>query len=832
MSILRRDTNPRDLDLSQGLSEVLYRNGMQAHIDMMPTGEFRLAVLGHDSPMLTYMLTDKQVEALMGWGSTYVNKRAYETFTSIVRKDFDMPDNFVSASNAFGRVAMGLHGYRIGDGEYGYRSRGIPFFGLFSRFSRGWSGDFVSWAPRHQGMHLRRFGNHVYDPYGGPVVAERPDGRLKPGEARSGGYGFYYKGRQQAADIDVLDVKENFKFEELKGADRPPKGQAVPLTDALNGSLYFNDGFQECLRTHGVAIDSKNKTLTIQSGATKLDYEYNLKPEEVKKLTALQNKGKGGVSLETRLDIINKVIGGDFETKLTRDMLESKDIVQLEMFPEKRAEKESAYMAQEQQMLEQQRLAEERARIQEKIDEERAKTQRESDRIKADPNAINGREIQEIMGNRGWFQPVEHGREMYVGEIRVDKTTPYDREVLTIKKEDNTKLLANANDLLAYLKESEGTTVQQKIDGLLNKQDEYRQQLQEQKELRADIDKTTSDIEKMKETKGQDWDIKVANMEELLRQYKAKLQDDKALDVKIDNIDGQILHLNSLGDVDMKEAIALSEERRDLLRKEVENAERLLAVNDKTKCVMSALINGRWVEHAISEKDYVKFVELDDKHRLKMFDKVFNEVQIKSANGESMYSDDLYMSQDGQTVLHQEGDGIAHATSNNVNGAALQEFNEKKSFYHERAHGREVEVGNIQVDPAENGKYKMTAVINGQSVSHEITQKQYDKFLAVDDYQRMRLFAKIFDEVDIKTRPGEKTNIGAAILAALTVAGEVLTEPMYVGHGPRPEIYESRMGTIYSKPGVVSPADVAAANFRSQEASLGDAPEEGLRRGI
>ena len=80
--------------------------------------------------------------------------------------------------------------------------------------------------------------------------------------------------------IDVLDVKENFKFEELKGADRPPKGQAVPLTDALNGSLYFNDGFQECLRTHGVAIDSKNKTLTIQSGATKLDYEYNLKPEE------------------------------------------------------------------------------------------------------------------------------------------------------------------------------------------------------------------------------------------------------------------------------------------------------------------------------------------------------------------------------------------------------------------------------------------------------------------------------------------------------------------------------------------------------------------------
>ena len=31
----------------------------------------------------------------------------------------------------------------------------------------------------------------------------------------------------------------------------------------------------------------------------------------------------------------------------------------------------------------------------------------------------------------------------------------------------------------------------------------------------------------------------------------------------------------------------------------------------------------------------------------------------------------------------------------------------------------------------------MTAVINGESISHEITQKQYDKFMAIDDYHRM-----------------------------------------------------------------------------------------------
>ena len=176
---------------------------------------------------------------------------------------------------------------------------------------------------------------------------------------------------------------------------------------------------------------------------------------------------------------------------------------------------------------------------------------------------------------------------------------------------------------------------------------------------------------------------------------------------------------------------------------------------------------------------------------------------------------------------------IAHATSNSVDGAALQEFNEKKGFYRERANGREVEVGNISVDPLENGKYKMTAVINGQAISHEITEKQYDKFLAVDDFHRMQLFSKIFDEVDMKTRPGQGTNIGAAILAALVVTGEVMSEGLGRPPHPRPELYESRMPpTVYTKEGVVNAADIAAANYRSLEANLGPTPEEHMGRGL
>ena len=658
------------MDLSTGLQEVLRKNGMQAHISLAKDGGRELIVLGHDSPVLTYKLNEKQVENLMGWGTTYENKKAYNTFASIVKDDFYMPQNFVSASNAFGRVAMGLHGYRIGHGEYGYDARPArrtPWFAPFSRQGRGWAGDFVGYAPRTEGFHLRRIGDHAYRPWGGgPMVTERPDNRVKPGEMLSGGYGFYFKGHQKETPVEVLDqISIEPKIKPLEAAPRP-QGQGIPYSSVITSDVYFsNDKFQEVLKSHGIVIDEAKKTLTIQSNLSKVDLQYDLKPEELQKLMANKVSGKGGVSVDARLAIINEVIGKDFDTKLTKDMLETKELVSLDLKPEVRQEVEAPFIEQERRIAEQQRLA-----------EARAEQRRESERIERDPNAINGREIQAILGNKGWFQPVANGREMVVGEIRVDKT----------------------------------------LNGTY---------------------------------------------------------------------------------------------------------------------VMEAEVNGRLLAHSISAKDYQKFLDLDDAHRLKMFDKVFNEVEIKSAHGESLYQDDLYLAHDGQSIVHQKEVDIQNATSNRVDGAALLEFNERKGFYRERAHGREVEVGNIQVDPTANGKYKMTAVINGQTISHEITQKQYDKFLAVDDYHRMQLFSKIFNEVDIKTRPGEGHNLGAALLAALVVGGEVMRDGLSVPHEPRPEIYETRTGPVYHKAGVVSPADVAAANFRSEEANLGvPGPDEGIRRGL
>lgn len=658
---IRKYTNPREIDVSPGLQEVLRRNGMQAHISMVPDKGWQLIVLGHDSPVLNYNLNEEQVESLMNWGSTYANKKAYNTFAAIVKNDFYMPQNFVSASNAFGRVAMGLHGYRIGHGEYGYDAR-------------RWR-----WAPRHEGFHLRNISGRAFVPTGGgPMVAERPDGRVKPGEMLSGGYGFYYRGHQQETPVDVLDqLTVTPQIQPLEAAPRP-QGQGLPYSTVITSDVYFTaDKFKEVLTSHGIVIDADRKTLTIQSNLSKVDLQYDLTPEELQRLTANKVSGQGGVSVADRIAIINQVISKDFDTPVTQEMLETTELVSLDLKPDVRAEVEAPFIEQERRLAEQQRLAEERQRLNQERQRIAQERQQESDRIRRDPHAIDGREIQTILGNKGWFQPVNNGREMYVGEIRVDRTAA-------------------------------GTFV------------------------------------------------------------------------------------------------------------------------------MTAEVNGRQVAHTISAEDYQKFLDLDDEHRLKMFDKVFPEVKIKSAHGQSLYEDGVYVAQNGQTINRKEDVDVAHATSNRVDGAALAAYNERQGFYRERAHGREVEVRDISVEPTTEGKYKMTAVINGQAISHEITQKQYDKFLAVDDYHRMQLFGKIFNEVDIKTRPGEGTNIGAALLAALVVTGEVVAEGMGAGRGPRPEIYESHTGpTMYHKPGVVSPADVAAANFRSEEANLGvGAHEEGLHRGL
>ena len=153
---IRQNTNPHHLELRPELQDILMRNGMRATVTGSSNG-FQLVVQGHDSPLLYYPITEKQLRALVDWGTNTANKRAYNTLASIVAADFDLPRDLVHARNANGRVAMGLHGNRIGVGEYGRVAMPVPMMHR-QPFGRG----FLGWTPRNQeGWHIRRIGGQL-----------------------------------------------------------------------------------------------------------------------------------------------------------------------------------------------------------------------------------------------------------------------------------------------------------------------------------------------------------------------------------------------------------------------------------------------------------------------------------------------------------------------------------------------------------------------------------------------------------------------------------------------------------------------------------------------
>ena len=527
---IRSNALPVGRDLAPELQEILRKNGMQAHIIRQGEG-YQLAVQGHDSPLLTYAITAQQHRALVDWGANSANKQAYNTVAELVKNDFYMPRDFVHARNANGRVAMGLHGYRIGVGEYGrlpWNKRHVHMM------MDPYHGRFLGWTPRCQeGFHMRRVGGAMFM-QGAPIVPERPDGRMKPGELQNGGYGFYYKGGQQnMVQQPSQDVLADLQSVITPVVVRPrPKEPAKPYNELITSKVYFsNDKWQECLSSHGIIVDAANKTLTIQSTATKQDFVYDLTEDEVKKLT---NNSIKQVPVQNRIDIINNAIRNDFQDKLTMDMLNSKEQISLKLRPEIEAE-------------------------------------------------LNNRQ-----------------------QMVIDQSLPANGDQITIEPEDRS---------------------------------------------------------------------------------------------------------------------------------------------------------------------------------------------------------------------------VAH-----VDGNSLYEQNESKGWFREGKHGREVTVDDIKVEPVRNEQgeqqkdakgnalYRMIAVINGESISHEINQKQYDKFMAIDDYHRMKLFSHIFNEVDMKNIPGAHENVGAkiggALLAGLAVMGE-LAHMHHSGpsvfvehhhdHDPRPH--------VYFKPGVDSPQELAARAF-------------------
>ena len=397
---IRSNALPVGRDLSPELQDILRRNGMQAHI--IRQGEnYLLAVQGHDSPLLTYHISARQIRDLADWGTNSANKKAYNTFADLVKKDFYMPRDFVHARNANGRVAMGLHGYRIGVGEYGRlpwdRQRAFMMMDPFH-------GRFLGWTLRNQeGFHMRRVGGAMFLQRA-PMVPERPDCRIKPGELLNGGYGFYYKGGQQ----NIVQQPSEDVLAGLEAVIPPveiptrPQEPAKTYKELITSDVYFsNEKWQKCLSSHGVIIDANSKTLTIQSATTQHDLVYDLTDEE---LTRLTDNSIKNAPIQSRLDIINNVIKNDFSDELTMDMLNSREQIALKLTLEVEAELNARQKVVAEHALP---LTQENKYI----------IAEQEDRSVAH---VDGNSLYDINQDKGWFREGRNGREVQVDDIRVE----------------------------------------------------------------------------------------------------------------------------------------------------------------------------------------------------------------------------------------------------------------------------------------------------------------------------------------------------------------------------------------------------------------------------
>ena len=393
---IRSESLPYRGRLSYQLEDLLRRNGMSAQL-AVEEGKYKLLVQGHDSPLLRYDISEQQFRALGDGGTNYANKKAYNTFNSIVGKDFDLPSSFVAARNVNGRVAMGLHGYRVGVGEYGR-----PFPMRPHAFGAG----FLGWMPRQQpGFHLRRIGDV-------PMVVEHADGRIRPGELKSGGYGYYYKGGQQPAN-QVADPLRDLQtyFPPVQTRPRPTE-PAKPYKELITSDVYFtNEKWQEVLSSHGIVIDADKKLLTIQSTGTQQDFVYDLTEEEVKKLTDNSLKA---VPLQERIDLLNHVISGDFKDSITKDMLNSTEHISITLKPEV-----------EQSLVQQQQVLNHQVDV---IPDPLQQQQHLAPSLNPEDGYVNGQDLEEGDERKGWYREGKHGRSVEVGDIWVEKVQPQKAE--------------------------------------------------------------------------------------------------------------------------------------------------------------------------------------------------------------------------------------------------------------------------------------------------------------------------------------------------------------------------------------------------------------------
>ena len=789
-------TNPRYM-ISDQLQDMLWRNGMkEVWLGMSREGQPQLTVQGMDSPVMTYNITPEQAKVLTQGGYSSLDRKAYETFRSIVGKDFDMPQ-YINARISNTMVNMGQNGYRIAPGEYGLpyngfrSSRPLPprrgILGIFDTFF----GRPPYYNNRYAGFPLRRVNDHLFY-QGGPMVAERPDGTIRPGEAKSGANGIYWKGTYPAqhgaaqtgtsADLDVGKIA-------LVEPWYNHKEKTIAYGDVINKQHPFTaKAWKDVLRTHGLDIDEKTNTMKVRTLSLRGVDEITLKPEEVKKILAPSlpsaHKGKkkdSGVSIQARLDLLNSILSKNYDSKVTLDQLKSHDYINLTPKPETKEKVDKVFIEQDKRLAagkDAQQAPAANVMHPEKMPYKTGFIDKESSIPVMDGRALDP--------DHGWYLPVSHGKAVTVGEIiAYPAGTPGKETIYKMSAVINGSVYTHDISQKDYL-------------NFVNQDDKSRLRL---------FDKVFDEVSiKGKERgDGLEYAPVSGNIAEAHEVASLKgdysLYNDKTAYIITgatawkDKISGDyVLNVRESADIGMWQ-FHLSEEQFNNFRNGDDEAKAKIIADvasfhdvqgnkfniakDSVLAPMSVKIG----KGGISDKEFINDLLKDDKTG--SYKKLIDE---SNRTSESLAT--LRGRANGTILDHL--DGVKGDTY--VNGASRDGKMENRYWARSGKNGRATDVSDIVVKQVIDkdgkpvaGKYQMSAVIDGNVITHDITEKEMLKFRSVNDYERLKLFDKVFDEVKMKHEPGTGINIGAALAACATVilGGAVVYSA--ARHHPHPE---------------------------------------------
>ena len=365
--------------------------------------------------------------------------------------------------------------------------------------------------------------------------------------------------------------------------------------------------------------------------------------------------------------------------------------------------------------------------------EERTEVMRKFAAIDRDPQAVNGYRVAQLLDGQGFFQNVSHGRQLVVGEIRADR----------IDNEESYETAMRRYELIKEMGLTKGMSPE-----ILQK-------------AKADIMQQLNGLHATDDLGFTDQDIAVRKAD--LMYVKA------AINSKLENgIELPLLDKPKAGDY---------------------------KVRDNTY-TMTADINGERKQITVTKDDYDKFRALDDASKLKFFARQYGIDIWKGNENNPVYSYDVRVSKDGTEVINEGREAMAHATDNAVDGRLLSQLKDSKEWYKEKGNEK-VEVGRIAVDkdPVVEGRFRMTAVVNGQTYNYSLSQKEAEKWDRSNDYERMKMFSQVSKDFQMRTMPGRGFNLGRAALAVGGIASGFLLAGLarddyyrgrHIAHDPHP----------------------------------------------